>query len=455
MAKPEQTAPPQSQPEQVKKTLAYYHDLVAKMPKASPFSINAHLKLGKLYTQLGERDAALNEYVAAAMQYTHTGELVKALAVHQLIKYLVAPEAGEIPPELTSVYFHQSQPDRAEAPPEAWTESDRADEQAVIYTLETLPYDEQTTLMNGDDYEEGEIATHLKQNPMFRCLSWAERQWLEEHVRISFFSEGEIILPKQHNGEWLYVIMEGRVSITTQERALATLAPQDFFGEIAVLLDHPSGTTVSAQSRECSIIEIPKAALMTLIKKHPSIAEMLRETSRRRMLDTKLANVSLFQHLNTTERQQIAKFLSPVEFREGATIIAEGDVGDCMYLIKSGTVQVYTYLLMEQNIGKLVERDYEQLLLATLSDGDFFGEQALISNERRNATVVAATDAQLLRFARPDLEVIIRHYPRVAELLKRYHHQRTTDTLESLHAAFQRMMSYYAPPAESQDASNP
>ena len=126
-----------------------------------------------------------------------------------------------------------------------------------------------------------------------------------------------------------------------------------------------------------------------------------------------------------------------------------------MYLIKSGTVQVYTYLLMEQNIGKLVERDYEQLRLATLSDGDFFGEQALISNERRNATVVAATDAQLLRFARPDLEVIIRHYPRVAELLKRYHHQRTTDTLESLHAAFQRMMSYYAPPAESQDAPNP
>ena len=66
--------------EQVSKAIAYYQDMIAKMPKASPFSINAHLKLGKLYIELGDRKAAMNEYVVAAMQYTHTGEIVKALA---------------------------------------------------------------------------------------------------------------------------------------------------------------------------------------------------------------------------------------------------------------------------------------------------------------------------------------------------------------------------------------
>ena len=438
--------------EQIKKTITYYKNLIASTPKASPLSINAHLKLGKLYVQLGDKTSALNEFFIAAVQYTHARDVVKALAVHQMIKRL-APETDELPLELGDGYFQSHLLSERATPPVA-ERSASFDEIEVprqhhTYTLEMLPYEQRTTLGTQEGtQEEGDIAAHLRRNPVFRCLSWVERQWLEENVQVSFFAAGDMILPKRHEGESLFVILEGYASIVTQEREhqprlLTTLDPQEFFGEIALLMDQPSGATVMAAT-ECSIIEIPKPVLATLIKRHPSIAEILRETSRRRLIDTKLAHVSLFAHLNTTERQQIADFLSSVEFEQGATILSEGDIGDYMYIIRSGTVEVYTHLMIDDG-AKSGEGDDDQLLLATLHDGDFFGEQALLANERRNATVIAASRVQLLRFSKPDLDVILRRYPRVGEMLKRYHHQRTTDTLDSLHAAFQRMMTFYHP----------
>jgi len=440
--------------EQIKKTISYYKHLIANTPKASSLSINAHLKLGKLYLQLGDKASALNEYFIAAVQYTHAREVVKALAVHQMIKRL-APETEDIPSELNDMYFQSKLiSDRLNShlsEPSSPSSDDTEDEPLHhIYTLDMLPYEQRTTIDNqGETPEEGEIAGHLKRNPLFRSLSWVERQWLEENVQVSFFAAGDMILQKRHEGESLFVILDGHASIVTQERGhqarlLTTLEPQEFFGEIALLMDQPSGATVMAAT-ECSIIEIPKPVLAALIKRHPSIAEILRETSRRRLIDTKLAHVSLFAHLSTTERQQIADFLSLTEFKQGAIILAEGDVGDYMYIIRSGTVEVYTRLMSDQDGAKSVDGDEEQLLLATLHDGDFFGEQALLTNERRNATVIAVTDVQLLRFSKPDLEAILRRYPRVGELLKRYHHQRTTDSLDSLHDAFQRMMTYYHP----------
>ena len=77
--------------------------------------------------------------------------------------------------------------------------------------------------------------------------------------------------------------------------------------------------------------------------------------------------------------------------------------------------------------------------------GDFFGEQALITNEPRNATIIALTDVELLRFAKSDLAAVVRSYPRVEELLKKYHQQRNTATIASLKAALQKLMAQGSP----------
>ena len=71
-------------------------------------------------------------------------------------------------------------------------------------------------------------------------------------------------------------------------------------------------------------------------------------------------------------------------YADGEVIIAEGDVGDCMYVIQSGRVEAVT--------GSGVDEHR----VAVLEGGDFFGEMALFDKEVRSATVRAMGEARVL-----------------------------------------------------------
>jgi len=71
-------------------------------------------------------------------------------------------------------------------------------------------------------------------------------------------------------------------------------------------------------------------------------------------------------------------------FQGGEVIIRQGDVGDCMFVIQEGQVEV------------LAEKDGKEVRLAVLGEGDFFGEMAIFEREVRMATVRAIGQARVL-----------------------------------------------------------
>jgi CRP-like cAMP-binding protein len=71
-------------------------------------------------------------------------------------------------------------------------------------------------------------------------------------------------------------------------------------------------------------------------------------------------------------------------YADGETIIKQGDVGDCMYVIQAGEVEVV------RDDGQAAVR------LAVLGEGDVFGEMALFDREARSATVRAHGEARVL-----------------------------------------------------------
>ncbi len=71
-------------------------------------------------------------------------------------------------------------------------------------------------------------------------------------------------------------------------------------------------------------------------------------------------------------------------YDDGEVIIAEGDVGDCMYVIQSGRVEALT------GSGS------DERRVAVLDGGDFFGEMALFDKEVRSATIRALGEARVL-----------------------------------------------------------
>ena len=71
-------------------------------------------------------------------------------------------------------------------------------------------------------------------------------------------------------------------------------------------------------------------------------------------------------------------------YRAGETIVRQGDTGDCMFVIQSGKVEVIT------------DTGGQEVLLAELGEGDFFGEMALFDNSVRSATVRAQGEVRAL-----------------------------------------------------------
>jgi len=71
-------------------------------------------------------------------------------------------------------------------------------------------------------------------------------------------------------------------------------------------------------------------------------------------------------------------------YRNKEIIVQQNDVGDCMYVIQSGEVEV------------LQSKNGNEVRLAIIGQGDFFGEMAIFEQEVRSATVRARGEVRLL-----------------------------------------------------------
>ena len=111
-----------------------------------------------------------------------------------------------------------------------------------------------------------------------------------------------------------------------------------------------------------------------------------------------LAKVPLFQDLNKGTLKRLEKVVRERRFKAGETIVSQGDEGVGFFLIDAGKVEV--------------SRDGQSL--ATLGPGEFFGEQALLDNYRRSATVKATEDTDTLAVMRSDFLAELRSNPDLA-----------------------------------------
>jgi signal transduction histidine kinase len=112
-----------------------------------------------------------------------------------------------------------------------------------------------------------------------------------------------------------------------------------------------------------------------------------------------------------TEEKQFAQVLreelSPTEyathvrpFRAGEIIFATGDIGDGLYVIETGRVQ----------IAAAVNSSGPQRL-ASIGPGDFFGEMAVIDDAPRSATAIAETDTTAFYLSRTEMMQLLANHP--------------------------------------------
>jgi rhodanese-related sulfurtransferase len=103
-----------------------------------------------------------------------------------------------------------------------------------------------------------------------------------------------------------------------------------------------------------------------------------------------------FSQLPSANIEELLKRFKRYELRAGQVIIKEGTDGDFYYVVESGKCMV------ERMVGGV------SMFLAELKSGDAFGEEALVSDAKRNATVIMKTDGALLRLDKKDFVELLR-----------------------------------------------
>jgi voltage-gated potassium channel len=110
-----------------------------------------------------------------------------------------------------------------------------------------------------------------------------------------------------------------------------------------------------------------------------------------------LEKVPIFEGAGDALVEELLMHLKPAIFTPGDYVFRTGDVGDSMYFISSGHVEVVS------SDGKTV--------YATLSPGGYFGETALLMNQPRNACVRAVDYVDLYTLNRATLGEILTKFP--------------------------------------------
>jgi glucose-6-phosphate 1-dehydrogenase len=116
-----------------------------------------------------------------------------------------------------------------------------------------------------------------------------------------------------------------------------------------------------------------------------------------------LERVPLFKGGNDTLMHMLTLALSPTAAAPGENIVRKGEVGQEMYFISRGSVDVL---------------DGDDKVIKKLGEGDFFGELALLSNQPRSATVRATTPCDMFVLERGDFTRALKEYPQFAESIQ-------------------------------------
>ncbi len=109
-----------------------------------------------------------------------------------------------------------------------------------------------------------------------------------------------------------------------------------------------------------------------------------------------LSKVPAFADLTTRELRGVAAIVHKREYKAGEPVFYQGDPGLGMYIIQEGEVSI-----------RIAEHEGEDKELAVLTEGDFFGELALLDEAPRSASAVCHTDCLLIGFFRTDLFELI------------------------------------------------
>ncbi|MYM62465.1 cyclic nucleotide-binding domain-containing protein [Pseudomaricurvus sp. HS19] len=233
-------------------------------------------------------------------------------------------------------------------------------------------------------------------------LSPGQRQALLQESDTLYLFPGDILFESGQFDSSEYFLLSGDVTLTDANGNHTLEKGRTSLGALSPMLPRRHRARVAA---DAVVLKINRQRLDELLS-WSQVAEHLRLAAVEEQGDAagnlwldRLLGSNLFLKVSPTNIGRVLQKLEPREVRAGDVIIREGAAGDCCYFVQSGEARVTR--------GSAAEP------LAVVGAGHCFGEDALLKESPRNATVTMLSDGVLLVLQQQDFLSLLRE-PEVA-----------------------------------------
>jgi thioredoxin reductase/CRP-like cAMP-binding protein/Fe-S-cluster-containing hydrogenase component 2 len=217
-------------------------------------------------------------------------------------------------------------------------------------------------------------------------------------------AKGESVIVYNDYTDTFFSILNGTVNIHKDPNDLSkppiTIGTGKFFGEMSLISGRRRSATITAGDN-CVLIETPRRSMNKLLQSVASVRRAIDEAFLLNAIRTHIAPEIPEQEL--TELVQTATLK---EFNSGEALFLEGDPGDSLYLVRSGSVTI-AYNLSGREV-----------VYAYMPSGNYVGELALLTDSKRTATVRAAVLTETVRLEGAAFKSLLTRYPALNERMQ-------------------------------------
>ena len=225
---------------------------------------------------------------------------------------------------------------------------------------------------------------------------------LDQH-EVRNIPAGEVIFSLGDEDKRTIYLLKGDVELEDAEGATEVIGAGDM--ESWHPLDHFQPRKRTARARtDVSVVVFDSSGLDAILAWDQSAGYVILDINSNaayqddRHWMIRLLKSKLFYRVRPGNIREIFRRLKTQKFRSGDVVIDQGDDADGCYIIREG--------MCEGLIRG--EGATEATPVALLEQGQWFGEEALLSGKPRNASVVMATDGVLMRLDRKDFDELLR-----------------------------------------------
>ncbi len=201
--------------------------------------------------------------------------------------------------------------------------------------------------------------------------------------------------PIYEHGEFsttFYTIVEGEVKMQLeQDGPWHTLKAGQFFGEMSLISGRPrQGSAVVG--KDCILIETPRRIMVKLMNSNEVVRKGIDQVFIMRALQA-----AFRPNLDLGQLADIASRVETCQFKPGEHLFEEGEEGDCLHLIRSGTV--------------MLTRGARELVVAQNHSGELVGQMALMGAPLRRDTAIAAVRTETILVRGPEFLALVNSQP--------------------------------------------